>query len=183
MNRAWIIAVLAAATLTLPAARASAATPTHLTVTLPQSVGLGEDIVIEARLTAADGQPVAGAVLTLFQAGAVGQRSMGQATTDERGVASFLHHEFTLAHLSLRVGFPGDTRLGPSRAEAGVAITGVEVPPSVTMSHTPSPLVKAILFSVLGAVWMTYAFAASCTLRIIREDRGAKGGGLARISS
>ncbi len=182
MNRAWIIAVLTATALTLLAARASAATPTHLSVTLPESVGMGEDIAIEARLTTSDGQPVAGATLTLFQVGAVGQRPMGQATTDEKGVASFLHHEFTLAHLSLRVGFPGDPRLGPSRAEADVTITGVEVPPSVTMSHTPSPLVKAVLFSVLGAVWLTYTFAGSCILRVFRDGRGTKGGAFARIS-
>ncbi len=120
--------------------------------------------------------------ITLFQVGAVGQRPMGRATTDEKGAASFLHHEYTLAHLSLRVAFPGDARLGPSQAEADVEITGIEVPPAVVMSHTPSPFVKVVLFSVLGTVWITYAFAGSCILRIVRDGRRAKGGGFARIS-
>ena len=182
MNRAWIIAALAAAALTLLAARASAATPTQLTVTAPESVDMGGDIVIEARLTASDGQPVPGAALTMFQVGAVGQRPMGRATTDEKGVASFLHQEYTLAHLSLRVSFPGDARLGPSQAEAEITIAGIKVPPSVTMSHTPSSFVKTILFSVLGTVWITYAFAGSCILRIFRDGRGTKGGGFVRIS-
>jgi hypothetical protein len=193
MSRAWIV-LLAGAAIALgaalelhvatvsAAAPATAKIPTRLMLTVPASVGMGEEIAIEARFTTADGRPVPGAVLTLSQVGAVGQRAMGRATTDEKGAASFFHNEFTLAALSLRVAFAGDAQYGPATADADLEITGIEVPPAVPMSHTPSPLVKAVLFSVLGSVWATYLFAVSYIFRITREGRDTKEGQTARTA-
>jgi len=135
-----------------------------------------EDITIDAQLVTVDERPVPGAVLTLSQVGVVGQRVMQRVKTDEKGAASFLHNEFTLAHLAVRVAFAGDAQFASAAADAEIAIAGVEVPPAVPMSHAPGLVVKAALFSVLGAVWITYLFAASCIVRVVRDGRGAKGG-------
>ncbi len=182
MNKLLLV-VLVGAALTLSAGRTSAATPTRLTLVVPPSVGIGEEITVEARLVTPDGKPAAGASLTLYQVGAVGQRIMARATTDEKGAAQFLHSEFTVADLSLRVAFAGDGRYGPAAADADIAITGVEVPPAVSMSHTPGPLVKGALFSILGAVWITYGFAASCIVRVIRQGRSTAAGQGRRVRS
>jgi len=63
------IVVLVVSAVAALAAAAQAAVPTHLTVNAPASVGLGEEIILEARLATADGQPVAGARLELRQVG------------------------------------------------------------------------------------------------------------------
>ncbi len=169
MSRVWIIAA-AGAVLAIWSVQASAAAPTRLSVTAPASTGMGEEITVEARLTTGEGQPVAGAALTLSQVGIVGQRTMARATTDEQGLASFLHAEFTLAALSLRVAFAGNAGLSPSHADLEVEITGIAVPPAVAMGHAPGPLAKMVLFAVLGSVWLTYAFAASFIVRIRRDS-------------
>lgn len=153
----------------------SAAAPTNLAVTAPPTVGVGEDFTVEAMLRTADGRPLAGAPLTLFQVGAVGERSMAQATTDEKGMAYYNHSEFTVAHLSLRVRFAGNAEHAPAAAQTDVEISGIDVPPAVAMAHTPGPLVKTVLFSILGAVWLTYVFAGSCIVRIVRHSSESKG--------
>lgn len=167
MRKIWMGAMILAA-LAISAGGAVAATPTRLTITAPPTAGMGEDITVEARLSAADGQLLAGATLDLFQVGAVGERVLARVTTDEKGEASFVHNEFTVAHLALRVRFAGDAQHGPAMAQAHLEIFGIEVLPAVVMAHTPSPLVKGVLFSLLGAVWLTYAFAGLCVLRIVR---------------
>ncbi|MBI4280446.1 MAG: polysulfide reductase NrfD [Armatimonadetes bacterium] len=182
-----LVILLAAGALAAGAARASAASapvapgeqakmPTRLTVSAPTSVEMGEDLMVEARLTTADGQPLAGAAVILFQVGAVGERVMARAATDEKGMASFRHNEYTIPHITLRVTFAGDARHAPARGGAEVEITGVKVPPSVSMRHTPGPLTRAAIFLVLGGVWLTYAYAGSFILRIARSERVGKGG-------
>lgn len=166
-----------AATAALAATQAGAAMPTRLGLAAPRSVEVGEDLTIEARLTTGNGRPVPGATVRLFQVGAVGQRVMAEATTDDNGAVSFLHQEYTLASIVLRVAFAGNTRLAPSQADAEVEVTGIEVSPAVTMSHAPGPLAKGVLFLVLGSVWATYVFAGACVFRIIRDAREAKRGG------
>jgi hypothetical protein len=153
-------------TVALPA---GAVVPTRITLSAPAFVEIGEDISIEARLTTLDGLPLTGRTLTLYQVGAVGQRVMARETTDEKGVAWFLHNEFTVPFLALRVVFAGDGQYGSSQADVRVEVRGIKVPPSVPMSHSPSPLTKAVLFTILGAVWLTYAYAGTCIVRIIRE--------------
>lgn len=151
------------------AAAEAAGIPTALTMTAPSAVDLGEELVVEARLTTADGHPVAGVPLTLRQVGAVGERTMAEATTDAGGAASFVHREYTVAALTLKVAFAGNTSYGPSQAEVTVAIAGVEAKPAVVMSHAPGPLTKGILFGLLGSVWLTYLFAASRVVRVARD--------------
>ncbi len=179
--KAAVVLLVLAGILGIITGRATAALPTHLSVTGPSTVGLGEEISVEARLTTADDRPIAGAVLTLFQVGAVGQRAMSTATTDAQGVAWFLHSEFTVAFLSLRAAYTGDAVHAPASADLTVEITGIEVAPAVVMPHSPSLPVKAVLFLLLGIVWLTYAFAASSILRIVREGGTRRGGETARV--
>ena len=73
--------------------------------------------------------------------------------------------------LTLRVAFHGSPSYGPSRADTLVAISGVEVAPTLVMSHAPSPLVKGILFSLLGSIWLTYVYAASRVALVARDTR------------
>ncbi len=160
---------------------ATAAAPTRLSVSRPPIVGLGEEISLEAHLTAADGRPIAGAVLTLLQVGAVGQRVMTTATTDAQGVAWFSHNEFTVTPLSLRIVYAGDSTQAPAGVDLTVEVTGIEVPPAVVMPHAPTLLVRSVLFLLLGTVWLTYAFAASSILRIVREGRTRQGGETVRV--
>ncbi len=175
MKMVWAVSLLLVA-LAAHVGLAASVAPTSLTITAPPSVGMGEDITVEARLSTAIGEPLARVPLSLSQVGAVGEREMAQATTDEKGVASFLHTEFTIAHLLLRVRFAGDAKHGPSAATTRVEISGIDVPPAVVMVDTPSPLVKAVLFSILGAVWLTYTFAGSCIIRIVRQSDREGGG-------
>ena len=179
--KAAVVLLVLAGILGIITGRATAAVSTRLSVTGPSTVGLGEEISVEARLTTADDRPIAGAVLTLFQVGAVGQRAMSTATTDAQGVAWFLHNEFTVAYLSLRVAYAGDAVRVPESADLSVEVTGIEVTPAVVMPHTPSLPVKTVFFLLLGTVWLTYAFAASSILRIVREGGPRRGGETARI--
>lgn len=181
MNRVTT-SLLAAFVLVLAGGPAYGAMAVRLVLTAPAAVGMGEEIIVEVRLTTVDGRAVAGAVLTLYQVGAVGQHKMGTATTNENGVASFAHSEYTVAHLALRVIFAGDAQHEPGQADAEVAITDVEIPPAVVMAHAPGSLVKGILFSILGAVWLTYLFAASCVIRIIRSSGEIEPARLRRIA-
>ncbi len=167
--RLAMVTIAALGTVALPVQ--AAAIPTHLRLTLPPAVEIGGEIMVEAALTTADGVPVAGAMLTLFQVGAVGQRLMARTPTDERGLASFLFSEFTVPHLDLRVVFPGDGAHGSSVVDAAVDVSGIDLPPSVLMAHNPGPLTKSVLFSILAAVWLTYGFAASCVVRVTRVAR------------
>lgn len=176
-SAALIMGGLAVALMVEPA---RAATPTRLTLTAPSAVKAREDISIHARLTTDGGRPVPGVIVTLYQVGAVGRHSMGRATTDAKGLASFLHQESTVAYLSLQVVFTGDSRWGSSQAKAEVEITGIEIPPAVVMAHTASPLVKGVVFLVLGSVWATYLFAGSSIVRILRAGRDEKGSGTVR---
>lgn len=153
---------------------AAAAVPTRLTLTAPSSVELGEEILLEARLVTADGQPVAGASLELRQVGAVGERMMAQATTDADGAAMFVHREYSVAALALRVAFPGSPAASSSHADTLVGISGVEPKPAVIMAHAPSPLVKGTLFVLLGTIWLTYIYAASRVVHVARDTQGGR---------
>jgi len=168
------IVVLVVSAVAALAAAAQAAVPTHLTVNAPASVGLGEEIILEARLATADGQPVAGARLELRQVGAVGERMIAEAQTDAEGTASFVHREYSVAALSLRVAFAGSPSRSGSQADTLVTISGVEPERGVVMSHAPGPLAKGTLFLVLGAVWLTYIYAVSRVVRV-RLDKEKEG--------
>ncbi len=175
--RLLLAVLLAAGVLGVFAGPAQAAVPTRISVSAPAAVDLGEEIVLDATLLTADGQPVAGERLELRQVGAVGERTMAGAATDARGRASFTHREFMVAALTLRVAFAGTSAYEPSRADVQVSISGIEPQPAVMMSHTPGPLVKGTLFFVLGSVWLTYIYAAS---RVIRVRLDTQKGGRSR---
>lgn len=168
------VAILVAYGLAVLAASAQAASPTRLTLSAPEAVGLGEEIFVEATLVTGDGQAVAGERLEFRQVGVVGERVIAEAATDARGQALFIHREFMVPALTLRVAYAGTPAHGPSQADVQVAVDGIEPQPAVVMSHTPSPLVKATLSLVLGSVWLTYIYAAS---RVIRVRLDAQKGG------
>lgn len=165
--------ILAATVLASPAA-------TRVTLTGPESVGLGEEIGLEARLLTAAGAPIAGAVLELRQVGAVGERVITTSTTDAQGNAYLSHREYTVPWLTLRVAFRGTTLQAASSAEVSVTVNGIEVEPSVVMSHSPSVSIKTTLFLVLATVWLTYAYAASRAARVALEARRIPQGGRSR---
>ena len=164
------------------AASAEAAAPaaTRLTLTGPATVELGEEIELEARLLTAGGAPLAGAVLELRQVGAVGERVIGEATTDAQGGAFLSHREYTVPVLTLRVAFRGTPAQAASHADFSVTVTGIEVEPSVVMTHSPGPAIKTTLFLLLGSVWLTYIYAASRVARVALEDRRIPEGGRSR---
>lgn len=162
------------------AASAETAAPTQVTLTAPPAVELGEEIQLDARLLTADGRPVPGAALQLLQVGAVGVRMIAQATTDAQGSASFVHREYTVPALTLRVAFPGSPVQAAAHADVSVTVSGVEVKPSVVMIHSPGLAVKTTLFLLLGGVWLTYMYAASRVARVALEGRTIPKGGRAR---
>lgn len=175
--RPLLVVLLAAVVLEVFAAPAQAAAPTRISVTAVAAVELGEEIVLDATLLTADGQPVAGERLELRQVGAVGERTMAGAETDASGRASFMHREFMVAALTLRVAFAGTGAHAPSRADVQVSISGIEPQPAVVMSHTPGPLVKGTLVLVLGSVWLTYIYAASRVIRVrLDTQKGGRSG-------
>ena len=162
------------------AASAEAASPTRVTLTAPSAVELGEEIELEARLLTAGGAPLAGAVLEIRQVGAVGERVIGEATTDAQGVAFLTHREYTVPVLTLRVAFRGTPAQAASHADVSVTVTGIEVEPSVVMTHSPGPAIKTTLFLLLGSVWLTYIYAASRVVRLAFDDRRTPEGGRSR---
>ena len=161
--------VLAALALAVPAAAAPA--PTRMTLTGPEVARPGEEIELEARLRTAGGAPIPEAVLEFRQVGAVGERVIGEATTDAQGVAFFSHRECTVPALTLRVAFLGTPAQAASHADVSVTVSGIEVEPSVVMTHSPGLAIKTTLFLLLGSVWLTYIYAASRVARVALEDR------------
>lgn len=172
--RLSVVMGMAVVALSALAGAAAAAVPTRVALTAPTSVDLGEEILLEARLVTADGQPVADAPLELRQVGAVGERVMAQSTTDADGTATFVHREYSVASLALRVAFAGGPAASASHADVLITINGVEPKPAVVMSHAPSLLVKGILFSLLGTIWFTYIYAVSRVVRVARETGGGR---------
>src|SRR3972149_351186 len=158
----FALMLLAALALTGSAAAAPAAT--RLTPTGP----------------ATGGAPLAGAVLELRQVGAVGERVIGEATTDAQGGAFLSHREYTVPVLTLRVAFRGTPAQAGSHADFRVTVTGIEVEPSVVMTHSPGPAIKTTLVLLLGRVWLTYIYAASRVARVALEDRRIPEGGRSR---
>ncbi len=175
-----IVALTLLALLTCAASTLAAPAATRVVLTGPQSVALGEEIGLEARLLTAAGAPVSGAALELRQVGAVGERFITTSTTDAQGNAYLSHREYTVPWLTLRVAFRGTAVQAPSHADLSVAVNGIEVPPSVVMSHSPAASIKTLLFLVLATVWLTYAYAASRAVRLALEARRTPQGGRSR---
>ena len=166
---------------------AVAAVPTRVTLTSPSSVETGEEIPLKARLLTDGGRPVGGVRLELRQVGAVGERVMAEATTDGTGVATFVHREYTIPALTLRIVFRGNASFAEAQADRRVVVNGLGAQPAVVMSHTPSPLVKGTLFSLLATVWLTYLYSASRVAYLAlaggegrAQSRRSHGGGRAR---
>lgn len=179
MSRGLVVILVLAGVCT-SAGAVDAQPSTRLTLSAPQTVALGDEIELEARLLSGAGRPVPGAVLELRQVGAVGERVIAQETTDAQGTAFFVHREYTVPLLTLRVAFRGGAGQAAAYADAVVPVSGIELRPSVVMAHSPSPAIKGVLFLLLGSVWLTYIYAASRVARVALEDRKPTQGGRTR---
>ena len=180
MKSLMMFALVLLATLTLAATTLAAPAATRVILTAPAAVELGEPIEIEARLLTSSGVPIAGAALELRQVGAVGERVIGQSTTDAQGTAFLSHREYMVPWLTLRVAFRGTALQAASYADVSVTVNGIEVEPSVVMSHSPGVSIKTALFLVLATVWLTYIYAASRAARVALEARRIPQGGRSR---
>ena len=168
MTSAIVIALAVA--WTILAFPAQAAPAPRLTLTGPEQVALGEEILVGARLVGSDGRPLSGAVIELRQVGAVGERVIAEETTDGQGSASFVHREYTVPLLTLRAVVRGGAGQAAS-ADVVVSVSGIELPPSVVMAHAPGPAIKTALVLLLGSVWLTYLYAASRVAHVAIEGR------------
>jgi len=180
IQRPVIMGLMVLAALALAGPAAAAPAPTRMTLTGPEVAELGDEIELEARLRTAGGAPIPEAVLEFRQVGAVGERVIGEVTTDAQGVAFLSHREYTVPALTLRVAFRGTPAQAASHADVSVAISGIEVEPSVVMTHSPGLAIKTTLFLLLGSVWLTYIYAASRVARVVFEDRRIPEGGRSR---
>lgn len=154
-------------------ASADAAWPvaTHLQVTAPPKVDLGETVQIVARLTDPAGLPIQGAEVT-FQSAATwgttaqGATTIGTARTDGQGDAVLMIPFRQTGDLPVTAVFAGDVRHLPSTESATVSVSGTEqqVQPSVGI-RIPGVGIW-VLGLVLAIIWGTYLLVGSRAIRI-----------------
>jgi len=126
-------------------------------VTSVGEVSVGETVAIPVALHSRDGTPLAGTVVTFYLhmafAGVEGEAEIGQAMTDELGVATLAYRPRLAGHHELRMEY-----LAAGDGEIESTSTVVEVTRGVQLVHSPAgvdvPGVGVeLLMAVLATVW------------------------------
>lgn len=165
---------------------AAAARPTRLMGSTRQGVPAGDGERGESTLTATllddRGQPIADAPIVFEAAaeltGVTGFIEVGRAVTDARGVATFPNEMRTADadQSGVRVRFLGVGVYGESVTETFAVVPAASAagPAEATPLRAVTPWLRAVLFLIVLAIWLTMAFVAYQLLRIGREPvRGA----------
>ncbi|OGO51641.1 MAG: hypothetical protein A2V84_01225 [Chloroflexi bacterium RBG_16_70_13] len=152
------------------------------TVTSVGEVSVGETVAIPVALHSRDGTPLAGTVVTFYLhmafAGVEGDAEIGQAMTDELGVATLAYRPRLAGHHELRLEY---VAAGDGEIESTSTI--IEVTGGVRLVHSPAgvdvPGVGVeLLMAVLATVWSILFWVVLRIVAIARAGGQAGDAGL-----
>lgn len=134
---------------------------TTLELYLPPENSIGQEMVIEARLTDAEGVAVPGAEVVFQREVAFMNTSdtltLGQAITDEEGWASLTVLPRSEGQMSINAEFAGSEQHGPASINAETWIqTGPQLYVEEAGVQVPGINVS-LLVGIMGTVWIVYA--------------------------
>ncbi len=167
MNSKFIQAVgaggLALATLLLQlaiAAPALAADPVTLELQTPGHMALGKTENVVVALRDSKGSPVAKATVALRTPASFlstsGAITLGEATTDAQGKATFAYEARTSGTVNLNASFSGDARYQPAQAVVDVTVDGSAQLYQQTAGVRLPGISVWLLVATLGIAWSIY---------------------------
>lgn len=175
----WLTAVGVATLLALLPGFASAQEPSdneapRLQVGMPQEASLGDVVAIEARLTTADGAPIAGAQITFLSPVQLseevqGEMEIGVAKTDASGVAVLDYQMRRSGNVEIRARFNGDPTYAAQGAQAFVSVTGEKQLYTPEVGLNVPWLGPWLVALVIAAIWGMYLFVATRVFAIARS--------------
>ena len=162
-------------------ALAGTADASHVSATIivPDEVAVGRPVEIQALLQGADdGAPVAGTRVTFYMnasfAGVEGEVQLGQAVTDENGVATLIHEPRSASVHQIRIEYtlPGDSEPETITTSMNVASGGSQLYRSTAGVDIPGLNVWLIM-TVVAIVWAILMSVAVRVIAIARAGRDA----------
>lgn len=144
---------------------------TSIALTVPEQATVGSSVNLEAHLTDASGQPVAQRLITFyipatFLAGATGLMRIGDATTDDQGVAVLPYVPKRDGATDVIAEYKGDSLHAYSQTTATTNVSG-DVQLYVSQAGLKVPFVsKWLLVGFLSAVWGTLLYVVHLIVRI-----------------
>ena len=169
-----LLAVPVALSLLLFSSVAQGAAPEpYLTLQIPAQGSLGQTATVESTLTAASGSPVAGATIQFFSPTTFMSVSdevlLGEATTNEAGVAVFHYEPRSTADVEIIARFAGNAKHGPAETSATITVLGaVQLYQEKAGIQVPG-LGVWLVVAILGGVWSVYFTVFVLVSRIARE--------------
>lgn len=136
----------------------------------------GGEVVAKATLSDSQGRPLTGQEVTFSLLTAVGGKlDLGTAVTNQQGLAEFRYNPGEAPRVNIEASYqPGEGQEVVS-AQGELEISGnQEIPPISPGLYSPVPPLFAIVLlgTVIGGVWLTYAWVGWQLLGIIRARGG-----------
>ncbi|MDO8473848.1 MAG: hypothetical protein Q7T05_08570 [Dehalococcoidia bacterium] len=174
MSRCLISLFMASFGLILAAPLTSAAgtaLPTVLSLKVGTPVELGDTARIQASLRDERGNPVKQATLRLYTSATFmstesGAIEIGDAKTDENGVALFEYVPTRNVTMEVRAEYQGDSRYEPSQATTSFVVEGNRQLVLTEVGVKVPFLNKWLLVGLLSIIWSLYFFVVTRVLRI-----------------
>lgn len=144
----------------------------HVSTTIPNSVTLGEMMLMPVALQAEDGAPLQGTTVVFYLdaafAGVTGEAEIGRAVTDETGVATLAYRPRLAGHHEVRMEYltPGEDTVEVVSAGFDVA-GGEQLYRSAANVEIPG-VGGELLMAVLGTVWSILLWVALRFIAIAR---------------
>jgi hypothetical protein len=163
-------------------ALADTADASHVSATIivPDEAAVGQPAEIQALLQGADdGAPVAGTPVTFYTnasfAGVEGEVRLGQAVTDENGVAALVHEPRSASVHQIRIEYtlPGDSEPETITTSMNVTSDGSQLYRSTAGVDIPG-LNVWLLITVVAIVWAILMSVAARVIAIARAGRDAE---------
>jgi len=175
-NKYLLLLLLALLSLQLATGSAAAAQATHVELSLPGEGKVGEESAVEALLAEVGGSPIEGVEVVFYTpaefANVSGEIEIGQAVTDEQGIASVAYMPRSWGEQTIIVRFAGNSQYAPAEISATILVepgpqlyneeAGVKVP----------GIGVWILAAALGAVWSIFLIVALLLGRIAQIGEG-----------
>lgn len=165
--------------LLLPTVTRAAAPEPTLTLQAPAQATLGEAVALKATLLAPDGSPITGVPVQFFSptsfASVSGEMLLGEATTDETGVALFQYEPRRSESVQIIARFAGNGRYGLSEASTTMSVQGSAQLYQEEAGVRVPGLGVWLLAGIVGAVWSTYFVVLVLVSLIAREGAPHRG--------
>ncbi len=175
MAKSWVfVTVLTAALMlmgTSAIAFAAGQAATKMTLAAPPSAVMGDPIRLEVSLQTEGGEPVAKAPIQFytpatFLSGASGLIEIGDAVSDDKGIAVFEYVSRQDGENAVRARYAGDGRYAPSFSDVKFTIEGLHQFYEPEAGIHVRFVTKWLLVGLIGGIWSIYLFVGTRVLLI-----------------